>query len=279
MRGLRAVGLVLLYIGAQLVALVLAFPFLSAGLSSTSNPNSPTDPLFIIAVVVGAPLVLLWLVRFQGLMGSLRAVLLLAIAGSLDVTVTAAIGLVTPAPSYLPPYGAGIVLDISVPLGAAVAVIAFLALWMEPQWFIVDAVGFVAGASLTALLGISFGILPAFILLGALAVYDAIAVYRTKHMISLADVVTEMKLPILMVMPGKADFDYTASPSLNEQRKAPVGEREALYMGLGTSSSRGPSWSPRSSGSPPCRGCSAWARTSSSPWRRWRVPSSATGRS
>lgn len=233
MRGLRPFGLVLLYIGAQLVALALAFPFLHAGLSSTSNPNSPTDPLLIIVVIVGAPLLLLWLVRFQGAMGMLRTVLLLAIASSLDVTLTAALGLLLPSPVYAAPYGSALVLDLAVTLGALAAVASFLALLMEPQWYVVDGVGFVAGGSLTALLGISFGILPCFILLGALAVYDAIAVYRTKHMVRLADVVTEMKLPILMVMPGRADFDYTRSASLEVQRGQPAEDREALYMGLG----------------------------------------------
>jgi len=237
MRALRPVGLVLLYIGAQLVALALAFPFLSAGLSSTSNPNNPTDPIFIIVLIVAAPLVLLWLVRFRGGASALRIFLLLAIAGSLDVTLGAAVALALPAPQYLAPYGAAIPLDLSVPIASVLALGAFLALLIEPQWYIVDSVGFVAGAALTALLGISFGILPCFILLSALAVYDAIAVYRTKHMISLADVVTEMKLPILMVMPSDASFDYASAPPLRAQRApGPDGEpqeREALYMGLG----------------------------------------------
>ncbi|MCI4367756.1 MAG: hypothetical protein L3K08_08390, partial [Thermoplasmata archaeon] len=56
---------------------------------------------------------------------------------------------------------------------------------------------------------------------------------RTKHMIRLADVVTDMKLPILMVMPGRADFDYTKAPSLEQHRAAAPEEREVLYMGLG----------------------------------------------
>ena len=233
MRAFRPVGLVLLYIGAQLVALALAFPFLSAGLSSTSNPNSPTAPLYIIVLIVAAPLFLLWLVRYKGAVSALRIFLLLAIAASLDVTLTAGLELALPPPQYIPPYGATIVLDYAAPVGALFAIAAFLTLLIEPQWYVVDTVGFVAGASLTALLGISFGILPCFILLGALAVYDAIAVYRTKHMISLADVVTEMKLPILMVMPSRSDYDYTASPSLTTQRQAAPEDREALYMGLG----------------------------------------------
>jgi len=233
MRGIRWAGLLALYVGAQVVALALAFPFKTAGLATTSNPNSPTTPLYFIAVIVIAPLAILWAARRSGGLAALRWIILIGIGASLDITVTATLALFTPTPFYLPPTGAGAVFDLSVPLGAMVSVGLFLTLLMEPQWYVVDAAGFIAGGSLIALLGISFGILPVFILLGALAVYDAIAVYRTKHMISLADVVTDLKLPILMVMPGSRGFDYTRSGSLESQRAQPVEEREALFMGLG----------------------------------------------
>ncbi|SRR5579871_5308 len=232
MRGTRTLGLLVLYVGAQLVALLLAAPFRVAGLATTSNPNSATDPLYIIVLIIAAPLGILWVSRRQGGFAAIRGFLLLGIAGSLDVTFSTALGTFLPA-GYLSPPGAGEAYFLGLPLGAAIAVFALLALVMEPQWYIVDAVGFVAGGSLIALLGISFGILPALILLAALMVYDAIAVYVTKHMISLADVVTEMKLPILMVMPDSAGYDYTQKGSFQAQRAQPVEEREAVFMGLG----------------------------------------------
>ncbi|HYK92783.1 MAG TPA: presenilin family intramembrane aspartyl protease PSH [Thermoplasmata archaeon] len=233
MASLRGAGLLALYVGAQVVALFLAFPFKSAGLATTSNPNSPTDPILIIAIIVIAPLFILWGARRSGGLSTLRWIILLGMGASLDITLGAVFALVTPAPVYLPPYGLAQVLDVSVPLAAVVAVGLFLALLIEPQWYVVDTAGFLAGGSLIALLGISFGILPCFILLGVLAVYDFIAVYRTKHMVSLADVVTDLKLPILMVMPTGAGYDYTRTGSFQEQRNIPVEEREAMFMGLG----------------------------------------------
>jgi presenilin-like A22 family membrane protease len=233
MRGVRTFGLVALYVGAQLVAIALSLPFKAAGLSSTSNPNNPTDPIFIIAVVVIAPLFILWLSRRGGGLSALRVLILAAIAGSLYVTLYATFFVFFPTPFFFVPAAAGLVGDLALTAAAVVAVVALLALWMEPQWYVIDAVGFLAAGSLIALLGISFGILPAFILLIALAVYDAIAVYRTKHMVSLANVVTELKLPILMVMPSSAGYDYTQAPTINETRDQPVEEREATFMGLG----------------------------------------------
>jgi presenilin-like A22 family membrane protease len=232
MRGTRTLGLLGLYVGAQLVALLLAAPFRIAGLATTSNPNSAIDPLYIIVLIVAAPLAIIWISRRHGGFAAIRWFLLIGIAGSLDVTLSTALGTFLPSGYFSPP-GAGEAYFIGLPLGAAIAVFALLALIMEPQWYVVDAVGFLAGGALIALLGISFGILPALILLSALMVYDAIAVYVTKHMISLADVVTEMKLPILMVMPESADYDYTRTGSFKAQRAQPVEEREAVFMGLG----------------------------------------------
>jgi presenilin-like A22 family membrane protease len=233
MRSLRWAGLLFLYVGAQTVGLALADPFRSAGLTSTSNPQSPTAPLLIILIIVIAPLFILFVARRRGGLAALRHLILLAIGGALFVTLTATLAVVWPAYYLLPPYGAEIIVVPSALLGATISAVLYLALLMEPQWYVVDLAGFLAAGALVAILGISFGILPAFILLGALMVYDAIAVYRTKHMVSLADVVTEMKLPILMVMPDSAGYDYTTAPRLAEQRAQPVEERSALFMGLG----------------------------------------------
>jgi presenilin-like A22 family membrane protease len=232
MRSLRWAGLLLLYVGAQLVGLALASPFHSEGLASNSNPQSPTAPLFIIGIIVIAPLAILFIARRQGGLAALRQLILVGISGSLYITLYATFFLFV-APVLLPPYGAELVFDPALLLAACASAGVYLLLLMEPQWYVVDLVGFVAAGSLVAILGISFGILPAFILLGALMVYDAIAVYRTKHMVSLADVVTEMKLPILMVMPDSAGYDYTVAPTLKEQRSQPVEERGAMFMGLG----------------------------------------------
>ena len=233
MRSLRWVGLLALYIGAQLVGLALANPFRSAGLSSSTNPQSATAPITIILIIVIAPLFILLLARQRGGVAALRQLILVAIAGALYITLFATFGVLFPVYYLLPPYGAEIVAVPALLLAAIVSAGLYLALLVDPQWYIVDLVGFLAAGALVAILGISFAILPAFILLLALMVYDAIAVYRTKHMVSLADVVTEMKLPILMVMPDSMGYDYTAAPSLAEQRTQPVEERSALFMGLG----------------------------------------------
>jgi len=233
MRSLRWLGLLGLYVGAQTVALALADPFRSAGLSSSSNPQSPTAPIFILVVIVVAPLFILFFARQRGGVAALRHVILLGIAGALYVTLFATFSVLPTGSFLLPPYPAEFVFQPALIYAAVVSAGLYFALLVEPQWYIVDLVGFLAAGSLIAILGISFGILPAFILLIALMIYDAIAVYRTKHMVSLADIVVDMKLPILMVMPDSTNYDYTKAPTLVEQRSQPVEERAALFMGLG----------------------------------------------
>lgn len=232
MRSARWLGLPALYVGAQLVGLALANPFRSEGLATTSNPQSPTAPLFILVVIVVAPLAILLFARRRGGIAAIRHVILVGIAASLYLTLYATFSLL-PGAWLLPPYSAEFVLTPALLLAGVAAAGLYLTLLLEPQWYVVDLAGFVAGGSLIAILGISFGILPALLLLSILMVYDAIAVYRTKHMVSLADAVTEMKLPILMVMPDSAEFDYPHAAPLREQRARPVEERSAVFMGLG----------------------------------------------
>lgn len=233
MRATRWAGLLALYVGAQALGLALAQPFRSAGFSSGLGGTSLLGPILLIVAVIVVPIIILLLSRSRGVLGTLRWVLLMAIGGALFLTLIETLVLAFPASYLLPPMAAEIALVPAIPLATAIAVTLFLALVMEPQWYVVDIAGFVAAAAVIAILGGSFALLPVFILLIALAVYDYIAVYRTKHMLRLADIVTEMKLPILMVMPEEASYDYLSAPTLAETREIPVEERGVTFMGLG----------------------------------------------
>jgi len=78
----------------------------------------------------------------------------------------------------------------------------------------------------------SLSVLLVVILLAILAAYDAISVYKTKHMIDLADTVMDLKLPVLLVIPKKQGYSLLKSKSLKEQMKENK-KREAFFMGLG----------------------------------------------
>jgi presenilin-like A22 family membrane protease len=90
----------------------------------------------------------------------------------------------------------------SVVLAAGVAV----ALLAYPEWYVIDTAGVLMGAGAAALFGISFGVLPAVVLLLALAVYDAISVYGTRHMLELAEGVMDLRIPVVLVVPTSLSY-------------------------------------------------------------------------
>lgn len=108
-----------------------------------------------------------------------------------------------------------------------------IALWKHPEWWVVDLTGVGVAAGAGAYFGISFGILPALALLIGFAAYDAIAVYRTKHMIDLADTVMDLRLPIMLIVPKHRGYSFLREEASLKDKLAKGEEREALFMGLG----------------------------------------------
>ena len=86
---------------------------------------------------------------------------------------------------------------LSIVVSLIIAVALVVALYKYPEWYVIDLCGVIVGAGAIAIFGISLSILLVIILLVVLAVYDAISVYQTKHMIDLADTVMDLKLPVL----------------------------------------------------------------------------------
>jgi presenilin-like A22 family membrane protease len=109
---------------------------------------------------------------------------------------------------------------------------AFLifALLKYPRWYIIDAVGIILATTVSTIFGISLGIIPAMILLFLLTIYDFISVYKTKHMLTLADDVIDLKLPVLLAIPKKRGFSLE---ELDQVRSEGGKERDAYIVGLG----------------------------------------------
>lgn len=117
-------------------------------------------------------------------------------------------------------------------ISGVIALIIVLLLFFYGEWYIVDLTGGLLAVGVLTILGISLSILPLCILLVLLAIYDAIAVYKTKHMITMASSVMEMKLPVLLVIPKTREYSFRKQESLNKQLKEKK-KRDALFIGLG----------------------------------------------
>lgn len=123
-------------------------------------------------------------------------------------------------------------LDIPFSLSVLLAIILTFSLYKYPEWYLVDSIGIIIGAGIAGIFGMSFGILPVFILLIILAVYDFISVYKTKHMISLASGVMKMKVPVILVVPKKLSYSFKEEEGILQKVKKKK-KRDAMFIGLG----------------------------------------------
>ncbi|HEY3362116.1 MAG TPA: presenilin family intramembrane aspartyl protease PSH [Methanosarcina sp.] len=108
-----------------------------------------------------------------------------------------------------------------------VAITLTVLLYMYPEWYIVDVIGICSASGIAALFGISFSIIPAIILLVLLAIYDAISVYKTKHMITIVNAGMDSKLPLMLIAPNNLNYSFIKSGFKKE------GNNEAFFLGVG----------------------------------------------
>src|SRR3989454_1043558 len=226
-------AMAVLLVASQVVAIALSPLFQGSGFQAFFFFNdAATTEIYTILILVFTA-VILGLVRYRR--QKLAKYVIMA-----SIFVTLAFVLLLPL-YYGLYYGTGqnqdpnfqnFLANVATLLSFAVAAVLVYLLVKFPEWYVVDTIGFVTAAGVTAILGISFGLLPAILLLLALAVYDAWAVYRTKHMITLADELTSQRLPSLLVIPKKAGYSFREQKSLKGQIAAGE-EREAMFIGLG----------------------------------------------
>jgi presenilin-like A22 family membrane protease len=215
---LPVLTMAIFFVLVQSIALLLASIF-PQEYAAFPDANDPTNPLIYIIMILVVTGVILILIRY-GKQRILQAVFMFSIFVTLLYV-------------FLPlllaaDLGAWIAILVSLALAASLIIL----LIVHGEWYVIDAVGLIVACGVTAILGLSLGILPTLILLIILAVYDAIAVYRTKHMISLAEGVVPMRLPVLFVVPRDKSFSMSDLEGKSLVKKEGE-EREAMFMGVG----------------------------------------------
>jgi len=214
------------------LAMLLSIPFMDMGYQAFEDPNDLTIPVIYVIFILVFSGVILFLAKKRKL-GIIQALVLFASGMALMYVLVLPFAYIIEllAGRYVYYYTEELsYLLLFLCIGTA----AFLTwiLYKYPEWYVVDSIGILVGAGIIAILGISLGILPIFILMIALAIYDAISVYKTKHMIDLADAVVEKRLPVVLVVPKKKDYSFKTQKSLKKNIDADV-KREAMFMGLG----------------------------------------------
>jgi presenilin-like A22 family membrane protease len=207
----------LLLIVVEIGALALSPLMQAAGISAFEDPTSVANPFIFIVILLVFTGFLLLLIKF-----GFKRVISFVIGASIFFTfiyifwaiVFAVVGTT----------------DTAVLLVFACSIGATLLLFKYPEWYVIDVLGVLIAAGVASIFGRSLDILPVVILLIILAVYDAISVYRTKHMITLAEGVIDLKTPILFVIPKKRNYSFIRE---GIGRLAEGGERAAFVMGMG----------------------------------------------
>ncbi len=203
------------------LATLFARPFQAAGLQAFEDPEDTANSLWYIVLIIVFTAGILYAQK-KGWTKVIQGVILFAVGSTVAYVIAPLLmdfGLAA-TPSWL--------------TGAAIAIAATVALYVHPEWYVVDIVGILVAAGAAAIFGISLGIIPVIVLLVLLAVYDAIAVYKTRHMLALADSVMELRLPVLLVIPKVTNYSFRSEVTqLKEASSENKAERSALFMGLG----------------------------------------------
>lgn len=81
-------------------------------------------------------------------------------------------------------------------------------IYKYPEWYVIDLAGLTIAIGACAVIGVSISYVPIILLMIGLLIYDFISVYKTKHMLTLANGIMDLKLPIVFVIPKSWRYSY-----------------------------------------------------------------------
>jgi presenilin-like A22 family membrane protease len=206
-----------LLIAVEIGALLLSLPVRDSGIVAFDNPASMANPVIFIAIMLGFTALMLVLIRYD-----MKKVIGAVIGISLFLTFVYIFMAIV--------YSLAGETDAATVIVMILAILSTVLLYKYPEWYVIDALGILIGAGVAAIFGASLEILPVIILLILLAIYDAISVYKTKHMITLAEGVIDLKTPILFVIPKRRDYSFIKE---GIGKIDGGGERAAFIIGMG----------------------------------------------
>jgi presenilin-like A22 family membrane protease len=208
-----------LFIIIHLLSLLITQPFEDTGMDVFENPNDPMNLLIFFAIMLVVTVTILLIAKFWK-----KQFIQIIILGS--IAYTAFFVFYTLLFFVVPEI-------FSLSLSIIIAAILIVALIKYPEWYIIDLCGIIVGVGSIGIFGISLSIFLVIILLIGLSIYDAISVYKTKHMIDLADAVMDLKLPVMMVIPKIRRYSLLKETKGIKEKLEEKEEREAFFLGLG----------------------------------------------
>jgi presenilin-like A22 family membrane protease len=201
--------MLLFVMAVQLLALAITPAITASGNRVFEDPTSASNPFIYLLLILGFTAFLLLAIRLRQ-RWVISGFILISVAASIYYVLVAFMS----------------------PLLALIPTLAILLLLrFYPEWYVIDAFGILVCAGISSLFGVSMTIVPALLLLLVLAVYDAISVYKTRHMVSLAEGVISIKAPLLFVVPKSRDYSFRKDQTSVSSQEG--GRRGAYFLGLG----------------------------------------------
>jgi presenilin-like A22 family membrane protease len=204
-------GLILI---VQILALFLSAPMEVSGMQTFEDPTNISNSIYYIIMILGFTLFVLIAIK-KNIKWIISLVIYFAIVSTLYYVFLALFSLFPTLSDF------AVIASLLISVGMTVL------LYKYPEWYVINIIGVCIAGGVSALIGISLSVIPVVILLLLLAIYDAISVYKTKHMIAMAEGIMDLKLPILFVIPKHSSYSF-----LKENFKEGE-QREAFFMGLG----------------------------------------------
>ncbi len=222
-----ALIMALSFLITQFLALAI-IPLYPPDYRAFQDVNNPLNSIYYIVLIIAMTAVMLWLAK-KNLDILIQYFMIFTVWMTVLFVLYPVIFFLFP----FYPFMFGQFIDIPFSITLVLATVISGALYVKPEWYVIDTAGVIMGSGIIAIFGLSFGILPTLVLLIIMAVYDFISVYRTKHMLDLADTVLETKLPIIMVAPRRPNYSFVKDTIKIGKDTGGKGERDAMFMGLG----------------------------------------------
>ena len=224
--------MLLFVIAVQILALAITPAIFASDYRVFADPTSTTNPVvYMLLILAFTALLLLAIKKKKNWI----------VSGFIQISIATSIYYLMVA--FMPP------LLAMLPTAAVLLLLRYY-----PEWYVIDAFGIIVCAGISSLFGVSMTIIPTLLLLIILAVYDALSVYKTRHMVSLAEGVIKIKAPLLFVVPRSRGYSFRKDPApvstpegssqangnpadsnqtSGSQAEKAGGKRGAFFLGLG----------------------------------------------
>ncbi len=209
-----------LFVIVDLLAFSVAGPFKAAEIVAFENPSDPFNIVYFFVVLLVFTSIVLLIIKLRKKQ-AIR-IIFLAATSLLSFYV------------FYPLISIFITISwVSLLISLAATTILIIALLKKPEWYVINVIAILTGVGAIAMMGISLDIWIIIVLLVAMAVYDALSVYKTKHMIDLADNVVDLKLPVMFVIPKRRGYSLLKEQKSLKEKIKNKEKREAYFLGVG----------------------------------------------